>query len=86
MNDFPIQTPQQLSSHLRSLRKRLHLSQGQLGIRMGVEQARVGKIERNPGVVSVEQLLELLATLDAELFIRPKGAKTRLVTAKKVAW
>ena len=86
MNDFPIQTPQQLSSHLRSLRKRLHLSQGQLGIRLGVEQARVGKIERNPGVVSVEQLLELLATLDAELVIRPKGAKARLVTTKKVAW
>jgi HTH-type transcriptional regulator / antitoxin HipB len=86
MNDFPIQTPQQLSSHLRSLRKRLHLSQGQLGVRLGVEQARVGKIERNPGAVSVAQLIELLATLDAELFIRPKGTRARLVAAKKVAW
>jgi HTH-type transcriptional regulator / antitoxin HipB len=64
----------------------MHLSQVQLGIRLGVAQARIGKIERNPGAVSVAQLLELLTTLDAELFIRPKGVKTRPATAKKVAW
>jgi HTH-type transcriptional regulator/antitoxin HipB len=86
MSDFPIRTPQQLSSHLRSLRRRLSLSQAQLGLRLGVEQARVGKIERNPGAVSVAQLVELLTVLDAELFIRPKSARARAATERKVAW
>lgn len=85
MSDFPVQTTQQLSSHLRSLRKRLGLTQAQLGTRLGVEQARIGKIERSPGSISVEQLLQLLAVLESELLIRPKSATSR-VADHKVAW
>ena len=39
MHEIPLQTIQQLSSHLRSLRRRLGLTQAQLGGRLGVEQA-----------------------------------------------
>ena len=86
MPDFPIQTAQQLSMHLRSLRKRLGLTQAQLGTRLGVEQARVGKIERNPGSISVDQLLQLLAVLESELLLRPKGTKSTATTGHKVIW
>jgi HTH-type transcriptional regulator/antitoxin HipB len=86
VNDFPIQTTQQLSSHLRSLRKRLGLTQAQLGMRLGIEQARIGKIERNPGSVSVEQLLHLLTVLESELLIRPKTAKFRVTADHKAVW
>lgn len=48
MAAHPIQTAEQLSTHLRSLRRRLKLTQAELGVRLGVEQARVAKIERNP--------------------------------------
>lgn len=86
MNEIPLQTPQQLSSHLRSLRKRLGLTQAQLGVRLGVEQARIGKIERNPGSISVEQLIQLLTVLEAEILIRPRNANSKVTAAHKAAW
>lgn len=85
MSDFPIQTGKQLSTHLRALRKNLDLTQAQLGVRLGVEQARIGKIERNPGSISVDQLLELLAALEANLLLRPK-TRTRAAADRKVEW
>ena len=72
MIDFPpspIQTAGQLSAHLKSLRKALGLTQAQLGERIGVKQVRIADIERDPGVVSVAQLLELIHALDARLLI-----------------
>ena len=86
MQEFPVQTAQQLSSHLRSLRKRLGLTQAQLGMRLGVEQARIGKIERNPGSISVEQLLQLLAAIESELLIRPKTTQSRVTADHKAVW
>jgi HTH-type transcriptional regulator/antitoxin HipB len=86
MHEIPLQTPQQLSSHLRSLRKRSGLTQAQLGVRLGVEQARIGKIERNPGSISVEQLLQLLTVLEAEILIRPRNAKSKIAAEHKAAW
>lgn len=86
MPEIPLQTPQQLSSHLRSLRRRAGLTQAQLGVRLGVEQARIGKIERNPGSISVEQLIQLLAALEAEILIRPRHANSKVTTVHKAAW
>lgn len=86
MHDIPLQTPQQLSSHIRSLRKRLGLTQTQLGARLGVEQARIGKIERNPGSISVDQLIQLLTVLEAEILIRPKNARPRVTAEHKAVW
>jgi HTH-type transcriptional regulator / antitoxin HipB len=86
VHDIPLQTPQQLSSHVRSLRKRLGLTQAQLGARLGVEQARVGKIERNPGSISVEQLIQLLAVLEAEILIHPRNPKSTAKPGHKAAW
>ena len=86
MSDFPIQTTQQLSIHLQSLRKRLGLTQAQLGTRLGVEQARIGKIERNPGSISVEQLLQLLAVLQTDLLVRPKITKSQGPASRKAVW
>lgn len=86
MNEIPLQTPQQLSSHIRSLRRRLGLTQAQLGARLGVEQARIGKIERNPGSISVEQLIQLLAVLEADILIRPRNAKSRVTAEHKASW
>lgn len=86
MQEFHIQTPQQLSTHLRSLRKAAGLTQVELGERLGVAQARVAKIERNPGSVSVEQLLEVLNALRASVFIRPKATATHTRPRKSVSW
>lgn len=69
-----IQAASQLSAHLKSLRKALGLTQSELGQRIGVKQVRVADIERNPGAVSVDQLLEVLHALDARLLLARNAA------------
>ena len=69
LETFPIQTSAQLSVHIKSLRKARGLTQSALGERLGVKQVRVAEIEKNPGSVSLDQLLELLHALDARLLL-----------------
>ena len=71
--DFPIQSPGQLSAHLRSLRKSRGLNQGQLGAALGVGQTRIARIERDPTAVSVEQFLALLGALGVQMVLRSNG-------------
>lgn len=71
--DYPIQSPGQLSSHLRSLRKSRGLNQVQLGAVLGVGQTRIARIERDPTAVSVEQFLALLGALGVQMVLRPNG-------------
>lgn len=68
--DYAIQTPQQLSTHLRALRKARGLSQAALGEALGVGQTRVARIEGNPTAISVEQLIEVLAALGVQVVLR----------------
>ena len=71
--DYPIQTPLQLATHLRSLRRARGLSQAALGETLGVGQTRVARIEGNPTAISVEQLLEILGALGVQLVLRDMG-------------
>ncbi len=66
---YPIQNAGQLSVHLKSLRKARGLTQTVLGLRLGVKQVRVADIEKNPGAVSLDQLLQVLHALDARLLL-----------------
>jgi HTH-type transcriptional regulator/antitoxin HipB len=70
--DYPITLSSQLKPHLRSLRKARGLTQAELALRLGVGQSRVADIEANPGAVSVEQLLQILALLQAQVVVREK--------------
>ncbi|WP_428422141.1 helix-turn-helix domain-containing protein [Methylibium sp.] len=69
--DYPIQSPGQLSAHLRALRKARGLSQAQLGAVLGVGQTRITRIEHDPTAISVEQLLGLLGALGVQMVLRP---------------
>jgi len=62
-------TTAQLSAHLRSLRRLRQLTQAQLGSRLGLGQARIGKIERNPAEVSFGQIMDVLAALGGRLVL-----------------
>lgn len=73
--NYPIQTPNQLSIHLRSLRRARGLSQAELGVALGVGQTRVARIEGNPTAISVEQLIEVLGALGVQLVLRDMGAQ-----------
>ncbi|MBX3604348.1 MAG: helix-turn-helix domain-containing protein [Piscinibacter sp.] len=82
--DYPIQTPHQLSIHLRSLRRARGLSQAAVGEALGVGQTRVARIEGNPTAISVEQLIEILGALGVQLVLRDMGAQ-RSITHESVA-
>lgn len=71
---YPIRFSAQLRPHLRALRKRRGLTQAQVGELLGVSQARVAEIEANPGLVSFEQMLQLLSVLDAALSLQEEGS------------
>lgn len=67
--NYPLRIPDQLKPHLRALRKGQGLTQVQLGALVGVKQARIAEIEANPGAVSLDQLVKLLAVLGATLHL-----------------
>lgn len=72
--EYLIQTPGQLSSQLRALRKARGLSQMQLGAMLGVGQTRIARIEHDPTAISVEQFLSILSALGVQMLLRPTGA------------
>lgn len=68
--DYPISLPQQLSTYLRSLRKARGLKQSELAELLGVAQSRVAAIERNPGAVSMKQLIDVVRALGGTFVLR----------------
>lgn len=71
MKPLSLQAPAQLSDHLRSFRKARGLSQAALGELVGLDQTRIAKIERDPRLVSVGQLMQLLAALRVRVLLQP---------------
>jgi HTH-type transcriptional regulator/antitoxin HipB len=75
MKPLWLQTPAQLANHLRSFRKARGLTQAALGQLTGLDQSRIAKIERDPTLVSVGQLLRLLAVLRVRVLLDPASDK-----------
>lgn len=90
-NIYPIRFTAQLRQHLRALRKKRALTQTQVGAMIGVSQARIAEIEANPGLVSLDQLMQLLSVLDVSLFLNEapsaieQSEKIALATQEKIA-
>ena len=64
---YPIGFSAQLRQHLRALRKKRGLTQAQLGAQIGVSQVRIAEIEANPGLVSFDQLMQILSMLGVSI-------------------
>jgi HTH-type transcriptional regulator/antitoxin HipB len=77
MKSLPLQTPAQLSAHLRSLRKARGLTQAAFGALVGLDQTRIAKIERDPQLVSVAQLMKLLSALRVRVLLEPLPEKSQ---------
>jgi HTH-type transcriptional regulator / antitoxin HipB len=68
--DYPLKLADQLRPQLRALRKQRGMTQARLGQAIGVTQARIVEIEANPGVVNLQQVMQVLQALGAALVIR----------------
>ena len=68
-----IRTPAQLGLLLRSARRDQGMNQQELALKAGgMSQARLSQLELQPGRLTVERLLLLLAALNLEVVVRPR--------------
>lgn len=82
--DYPLNFAEQLAQHLKSFRKARNLTQAQLALKLGVTQSRIAGIEAQPGKVSLDNLLRILAALDVRMLLsdRALNADTALKSLK----
>jgi HTH-type transcriptional regulator/antitoxin HipB len=74
-----IRAPAQLGVALRSVRQQQGLSQHDLALKAGgTSQARLSQLELQPGRLTVERLLLILAALDLELVVRPRQGASEI--------
>lgn len=86
MKPILLQTPAQLSSQLRSLRKARGLTQAALGSLVGLDQTRIAKIERDPRLVSLGQLMQLFSVLRVRVFLEPLPSGRPSVADAQSEW
>ena len=87
MKPLWVQTPAQMAAHLRSLREARGLTQKALGLLVGLDQPRIAKIEKDPRLVSVGQLMKLLSALHTRVLLQPLDEKPeRAARDKPVEW
>ena len=69
-------TPKQIGQALQRIRHRSHLTQGELGVRSGLWQETISKVESGVGGTKLETFCDILAALDLELMIIPRRKST----------
>jgi HTH-type transcriptional regulator/antitoxin HipB len=74
---FPARTSHELGVILKRLRSESNLSQDELGKRVGLSQARISVIEKNPSRVSVDQLLNVMMALGATLRVESEISESK---------
>ena len=75
----PIITASQLGLLLQSARKTRKLTQAQLALRLGLSQNRLSELERNPGSMSVDQVMAICGHLGLQLAMYPRDAAAQAV-------
>jgi len=69
-----IRAPPQLGVLLKGVRRQQGLSQQELALKAGgTSQARLSQLELQPGRLTLERLLLILAALDLELVVRTRA-------------
>lgn len=82
---YPVNTPQQLHTILRSLRQSRGLTQAQLGQRLGVSQKRIARIEAAPEVTAYDQIARMVTAMGYRLVIE-ESPQHRVAEAGPDTW
>jgi HTH-type transcriptional regulator/antitoxin HipB len=77
MTDYSIKTPQQLGAVLEGYRRDRRLTQTAVGAKVGLAQSVVSLLEKSPQRAGMARVFKLLAALDLELVVRPRGTPAR---------
>jgi HTH-type transcriptional regulator/antitoxin HipB len=70
MDTLLLQSPSQLSLHLKSLRRSRKVTQAAMGKRLQITQERYSQIESHPELIATGRLLEILAALGVDVFLK----------------
>ena len=91
--EYRIALAQQLAGLLRSIRKKSHMTQQQLGERLGMSQRMVAKLEARPEKASFERVHQALSALEMDLVLRerktphsPSGRNNSMKSSEADAW
>lgn len=76
MDALLVQSPSQLSLHLKSLRKARKVTQAQLAQRLRITQSRYAQMERNPESISTARLLDIFAALGVDVILKLRQGTT----------
>jgi HTH-type transcriptional regulator/antitoxin HipB len=76
MSQQSITLPSQLAAALRDQRARLGLTQASAGASVGLLAKTISALESTPERSSVGSLLKLLAALDLQLVLEPRGQRS----------
>ena len=76
--EYRIAIAQQLGGLLKSMRKEKHLTQQQLGERLGMSQRMVAKLESCPEKASFERVHQALSALEMDLILKQRKTPTSL--------
>ncbi len=78
MKEFVIRTPRQLGPVLQGYRKGRPLTQADVGRTVGLPQSEISRLELDASGASLGRIFKLLAALDLELVVRPRGRNAAL--------
>lgn len=70
MDTLHLQSPAQLSLHLKSLRKSRKITQADMARRLQITQERYSQIERSPELIATARLLEIFAVLGVDVLLK----------------
>ena len=76
MDTLLVQSPSQLTLHLKSLRRSRKMTQADMAERLAVTQERYSQMERNPELISTGRFLEVLAALRVDLLLKLRPSES----------
>jgi HTH-type transcriptional regulator / antitoxin HipB len=84
MDTLLLQSPSQLSLHLKSLRKSRNVTQAAMAKRLQITQERYSQIESHPELIATGRLLEILAALGVDVLLKLRPPESaRALTSKQ---
>jgi HTH-type transcriptional regulator/antitoxin HipB len=88
MDNYSIQTADQLAPIIAGFRKTAGLTQADMAMRLGTTQQTYSAAERNASSMSLSKLLSVLNVLGIEIVLRPKNSSAEATTSsmKSAQW
>ena len=88
MDNYSIQTADQLAPIIAGFRKTAGLTQAEMAVRLGITQQTYSAAERNASSMSLNKLLSVLNALGVEIVLQPKHSSAEATPSgvKSAQW